>query len=502
LLINQKMKFRQSFLLTVVGFCSLAPFSNNGFSADAYEILEIFSGSNTLVPTDLNNQSEVVGYSIVGVWPNDTYQPFYWSAATGIVFLDRQGRRAQANAINEMGTIVGFDLSGGCFWTRAGRQTLMHSDIASATDINDLGQIAGAGRVANGNVQPVIGDGISVPNFLPFEPKSQYSVVSINNANQVIVSQPYSDSTNGNARLWSAATGVQVLVSLTPGQQSWATRINDSGVIGGTSIRTEVVVVGTTTAIANTRYATRWTAVSAPADSGKAYWVEDINNHGEMIGFSFAQGTGADEPLFFESNGARRSLAQLLPNNTSWTITRPSAINDRGEIISPGHKNGIRGMVLLRPISLFQKWLIQSGLPSASEALSDPNRDGWSLALEYGLGRSQSVQKTSDQLPQAGRFSLGEPATPCLGIAVDLPSVAPADVEYTVEWSAELKTWTALAKKNGSTPWVVVSPNTLHLQSVTQSNREIARIGLPEADIAGRSAFFRLIVSLRPLTPR
>ncbi len=75
-----------------------------------------------------------------------------------------------------------------------------------------------------------------------------------------------------------------------------------------------------------------------------------INNAGDIVGFSspsFFSSSG--EQAFIFSAGVMQNLNSLIPSNSGWVLTRAVDINDAGQIVGNGFKNGQPRAFLLTP---------------------------------------------------------------------------------------------------------------------------------------------------------
>ena len=75
-----------------------------------------------------------------------------------------------------------------------------------------------------------------------------------------------------------------------------------------------------------------------------------INNAGHIVGFSspsFFSSSG--EQAFIFSAGVMQNLNNLIPANSGWVLTRAVDINDAGQIVGNGFKNGQPRAFLLTP---------------------------------------------------------------------------------------------------------------------------------------------------------
>jgi hypothetical protein len=123
---------------------------------------------------------------------------------------------------------------------------------------------------------------------------------------------------------------------------------------------------------------------------------------------------------------------------------------------------------------------------------ADPDSDGLSNRLEYALGRLPLSSAGSDgasAFPE-GVISAGRPV-----LRLSLPEVAPADVVYIVQGSANLAagSWTTLARKSGTGAWQWLGGGAARIAVAPPANgRVIIEVGRPESADSAARYFLRL----------
>jgi len=75
--------------------------------------------------------------------------------------------------------------------------------------------------------------------------------------------------------------------------------------------------------------------------------VEDINERGEVVGYSFSETLSWHATLWVD--GKPRDLNSLIPANTGWKLEKAHAINDSGQIVGEGKFAGETTAYLLTP---------------------------------------------------------------------------------------------------------------------------------------------------------
>jgi probable HAF family extracellular repeat protein len=76
----------------------------------------------------------------------------------------------------------------------------------------------------------------------------------------------------------------------------------------------------------------------------------DINHHGQVVGWSYvAQNGKHEERAFVWQDGQMRDLNTLIPPDSGWVLESAHAINDQGQIIGRGTRDGKTHAFLLTP---------------------------------------------------------------------------------------------------------------------------------------------------------
>jgi probable HAF family extracellular repeat protein len=115
--------------------------------------------------------------------------------------------------------------------------------------------------------------------------------------------------------------------------------------------------VGTAYAAAGSERAVLWLndAVHTPVDLGtlagdRRSVAYGVNNAGEVVGVSF--GSSSVGRGFLYRNGTLTELTALLDAaDAAWSINEPTGINNAGQIVANGTRDGVRRPVMLVPIA-------------------------------------------------------------------------------------------------------------------------------------------------------
>ena len=80
---------------------------------------------------------------------------------------------------------------------------------------------------------------------------------------------------------------------------------------------------------------------------GSASVARDINNIGAIVGGALTLDDVAHHAFLVE-DGMMHDLNDLVPPDSGWELVQALGINDTGDVIAIGHRNGLDQVVLLR----------------------------------------------------------------------------------------------------------------------------------------------------------
>ena len=224
---------------------------------------------------------------------------------------------------------------------------------AAAAYVNNRGQVAGA-SYTDSTINPDTG----IPTEHPFlwdkglmqDLGSLGGSVAfpnaLNNRGAVVGESNVSGDSTEHPFLWTKVEGMQDLGTL-GGSFGRAYAINDSGqIVGVASLRNEAI------------RAFLWQGGvmrnlgTVKGDGCSSAYA--LNAKGQVIGASFAKGTpaGCDFSVvhtFLWEDGRLIDLDRFIPPNSGISLTDPSSINDRGEIVLDGTLNGNQHAFMLVP---------------------------------------------------------------------------------------------------------------------------------------------------------
>jgi len=348
-----------SFLVVCLlsSLCGSVVVGKDANAQQRYEVIHLGTlGGDDCNPTSVNNNGQVVGFSKDVSGYN---RAFVWNQQSGILELPKlDGTDSYAFSINDSGQIAGSAntssyVSRAVYWKEENNQyclTNLHSSLggtegqsSSSGSINEHGWIVGylqseayiwknETKTALGN----LGGDISTAS-------------SINDNGQVVGSS--SISTDYHAYLWEESAGMVDLGTLPGGKNSFAHGINNAG-----------QVVGDADTDPDSSFPIRraylWSAgamteLGTLEQDNPGSWsfescANDINNLGQVVGWSDVSGGGTKAFLWEESSGMV-DLNTLIPLDSGWVLQTATGLNEDGWIVGKGTKDGLsrQGFLLI-----------------------------------------------------------------------------------------------------------------------------------------------------------
>jgi hypothetical protein len=303
---------------------------------------------------DINSSGQVVGYRRTGgTSSNPISQPALWTptaangstgSITGLGSVSGStGDYAYPEALNDYGQVTGWGrvngVNRGFLWTPTasnGSTGVMRnidpagSSSKSPAALNSRGQVVGYGGLnLSGFWQPATPNA-SMPAFTQLTAPAGQAInltgSAIDDSGRIVGTV---SSTTG-LKLFTPGTAngsVGTLTSITSTAAS-ASAMNNSG-----------IVVGTRDTMAR-----RWTpaqfgdalevTIPSPIASHIGSQAVDINNGGAILGLSLTASEASIPWLWTEAEGSFALQTRLEVNSSiGWTLGRPAAINDRGQIV-------------------------------------------------------------------------------------------------------------------------------------------------------------------------
>jgi probable HAF family extracellular repeat protein len=263
--------------------------------------------------TALNDLDQVVGYILIcdmvnGNCVNSRTRAFVFDKGTANILGTLGGRDSQAFGINNAGQVAGWShvagtppaLSGdehAFIFQNGGFEDLGIKTAAGnsvASSVNATGQVSGWGRSSNSDNGAFLYSG-GVFQFFA----STGTAWDINNAGQIVGVMGGNDDGTGRAFLFSSGV------------------LQDLGM---------------------------------PSSEHKYALARAVNNAGQVVGLARPHFLSSDgERAWIFSAGTMQDLNNLIPANSGWVLSSAVDINDAGQIVGNGFKNGQPKAFLLTP---------------------------------------------------------------------------------------------------------------------------------------------------------
>ena len=430
-------------LVGMVGMLGNAP-------AQAYELVDL--GAN-VEPRAINNTGMVVGASNTDQYPATAFR---WTADSGFVLIDGG---ISANAVNENGSIAGTTVDGAFVVDGNYRDW---SDYG-AFGINTPGVVAGY-KVGNNPYQP---------RSLPFNPAiydgSKWNVFDIaklypRGTRQGVYADRFilnAINTDGYAVGYKYRYGLSgssaILINTNAPVKDATDVVYLATAYGGsaTDINNSNMIVGTTGSNSSTGdYATAFLydynqnsvislgtlpsngPGSEPGLTSSAY---DINDQNQVVGTSWlvTANTSLSDPAryhaFIWESGQMNDLNELVQLPTGWILTRATAINEYGDIVGVGLKDGIAHGFLLSngtvsgpppaenqaPVAVASADVTSGKAPLQvnfnGAASADPDGSIAAYAWDFMDGSSSTQANPSHEFSAPGKYPVSLTVTDNLG---------------------------------------------------------------------------------------
>lgn len=299
-------------------------------SGPAYDVIDcgVLSGDDKSFGNGISSDGKVVGESISGAGAS---RAFLWQNGA-MIDLGRRGTDigARAMSVNNTGLAGGASIVNSTsaypvkftYGVVTQVQTQFGFTTGSVSALNDAGSyVVGNAVVRSGALSSLSGFTASTTS-------------GALNANDEVAG-----SKGSNAAFWKSGN-ITDLGTPKDFDTAFATAISDDEAVvgyaynGTDSGRTGFINRGGTFGTIN-----GLTGATRTIPTG-------VNALGQVVGNSTQDGASR---AFLYNNGNTTALDNLIPSNSGWQIIQASAINNRGQIVATGIKNGAQHAVILSP---------------------------------------------------------------------------------------------------------------------------------------------------------
>ena len=316
--------------------------------------LGVLTGQPYSVASDINAAGQVVGYTATDdseSHPRGFFYTGFGPLATTIATATLGGDGSRLAHLNSKGKAVGASLTAGAninAFVASPAQSAVLTNLGSlvggiesaATGINDEGLVVGYSQVGGGVYHPFVAGiqtmtDLGVPNAA-----SQAFATAINNQ-RTIVGYSITGTGQTNAFVYDYYGATFTNLIQPPGADgSVATTINDAGEVAGylfTNGQTHAAIA----------LSGGWSDLGDMLGGGSAR-INDMNHFRQAVGT--ALNTNSQWQAFYYEDGHAYNLNQLLPSDSQdWNLVEARAINDQGQIVGVGQRNGQTRAFLLFP---------------------------------------------------------------------------------------------------------------------------------------------------------
>ena len=259
------------------------------------------------------------------------------------------------------------------------------------------------------------------------EPTSRSSKISgfaINSRNE-IAGQVFGFSAKpATSRAFMWRNGEMIDVGTLGGSRASATRINDRGMIAGWAPPPGKGLADVRAFIWKNGIMKDLGTLGGP--DSRAY---GLNLHGDVVGYSYTKDNRA-AAFLFERNGDRMiDLNDCIDQESGWALRSADDINDGGQILVTGRKDGTTRAVLLNPID--HKFALRKAAPDPSDAPT--SRAPTPAPFTPGFS---ALERLSDGSVRLSIPSSGDPG------------------EFGVEYSTDLREWKPLGRPMRQSPQI------------------------------------------------
>ncbi|MCS7219681.1 MAG: hypothetical protein RML36_16780 [Anaerolineae bacterium] len=383
------------------------PLHGSTAAAPRYTVTDLGSlGGGTTVARKINDLGQVVGWATT---PEGPSHAFLWRDGTLTDLNPANAYSSGALDINDAGHVVGsLQITGlptkGFVWRNGALQVLNSGDyFAVASAINNSGLVVGTSPRPDCDVCWWYGVAVlwlgGQMRMLGITDESR--ATDVNDGGQVVGYILYDDRET-EAFLWRAGqdgAGQTTLLGALGGQWSRANAINEAGQVVGTAQLPNGVL-----------HAFLWengVMLDLGTQADLASEAHDINDLGQAVGY---ERSGNTYRAVLWDDLQMWDLNSLIPAGSGWELRIAYGINNRGEIVGEGRRNGQTRAFLLRPLPAITDLRAEPGVLPGQVDLrwTAPERAGSAPATAYDICYSRSpIDETTWH---AATQAQGEPA--------------------------------------------------------------------------------------------
>lgn len=298
----------------------------------------------------LNNGGDVAGYVTS---PGLISEAILWTAGGGYDLLGTLGGAiSYAFAVNDGNVVVGRSEVGAGTQTRPFRNPpggameslgTLGGDFGTAYDINNSGVITGVS--SNGSVGRAFiwEEGVGISEIGNFTMAGASTGYGINSAGHV-AGVGTTAAGNMHAFFWDGMSFTD-LETIAMGESSVAMAINDSDTVVG---------LGALDEFGSTYGAFIWTSMGGIVKLDELFAYDtramDINNDGDVVGWSWIDGAGNSRAVLWEDGGSIVNLNDRIDPMSGWLLMNATGINNAGQIVGVGEIDDQSRAFLLTPV--------------------------------------------------------------------------------------------------------------------------------------------------------
>lgn len=422
-----------------------------------YEVTTLDSLWANSIGRDINESGQIAGQ---GQNPGGQARAFLWEGgATRDLGVPSVGNLSRARGINDSGDVVGEwrILVGGqqrfkAFLYEDGRMKDLNGlipagsgwDLTGAQAINETGQIVGSGTINNETHAFIYENG--APTDLGEILGDPHSAAwGINDLGDVVGG---AGSSEGQSEAFVYRNGPVDWLGKSDGfSASEAVGINNSGQAIGWSFNPGQNPPQGRAFVADNGGDGEAKIEPLEPLSGDIYTrARDVDEAGRVVGWSRNDVAGASQEEQFSAalwaNGQVKDLNDLIPPNSGWKLVDAYAINEAGQIVGSGYKDGRLQAFLLNPVYDFSGFFAPVDNPPTVNAVNA----GRAIPVKFSLSGDQGLDIIEDTYPRSQQVPC-DAAAPVDGIEETTSANAggltydEVSDEYIYVWKTH-KAWT------------------------------------------------------------